>query len=75
MALSKFAHILFIHFFVSSFLIHFPHFLFPTQLCHALTSIALTLYCFSLFVHHADDDSSERQRINIADTDASELVS
>ena len=66
-------------FFISSFLIHFslsfssfpvPTFR-PTKCCHALTSIVLTLYIF-LFVHHADDDSAERQRINIADTDASE---
>ena len=72
------------HFFVSSFLIQFSHSSFssfpvptfrPTQLCNASTSIALTLYCthfFSLFVHHADDDSAGKQKIDIADTDASQ---
>ena len=33
------------------------------------------LYTFLSLLLHADDDSAERQRIDIADTDASELVS
>ena len=33
------------------------------------------LYTFLFLLLHTDDDSAERQRIDIADTDASELVS
>jgi len=51
-----------------------PSFAMP---CHASTHIALkpVLYTFLFLLLHADDDGAERQRSDIPDTDASELVS
>ena len=51
-----------------------------TKFCHALPCFNMhspkpVLYTFLFLLPYADDDGAERQRSDIPDTDASELVS